>query len=119
MADGKKKRSLREAFGVVRPAEETTASEAPKDGTPGAAAGPVGAPDGGKPASGNKEKPEGPAPRRRRAGSNRNGSNGETRARKGSAKAASTGDPANTASRSGAGAKGRGRAAAGDEGSDE
>ena len=118
MAD-KKKRSLREAFGVVRPSEGTTVPEAPKEDAP-AAAGPVGAPNGGKPASGGKENPEGAAPRRRRrASSNGNGSNSESRTGRGSTKAIATGDPVNTAGRSGAGGKGRGRAAAGAEGPDE
>ena len=117
MAEGKKKRSLREAFGVVRPPEETTVTKAPKKGPP-EAAGPVGALEGGKPAVEGEEKPEKPSPRGRRASSNGDGSNGGSRTRRRTAKANATGDPVNTESRAGAGSGERGRAAARDEGPD-
>ena len=123
MADGKKKRSLREAFGVVRSPEGTSATGAAAEETAGRppAASPVGAPEGGKPAPADegKAEKENPAPRRtRRASSGPNGSNG-ARAGRRDADADTTGDPVNTASRGRTRSGGRGRGEIGSKGAEK
>ena len=120
MADGKKKRSLRDAFGVVRPPEETGVAEP----APGAseAAGPVGAPRGGEPAPAVEEKAEKkPSPRKKsRAGSNADdGSNGGAHTRRRTASKDATGDPVITGKESGTRSGGLGRAASGGKGQEE
>jgi hypothetical protein len=102
VADGKRKCSLREAFGVVRAPEETSAAEQTTEGTTNA--GPMGAPEGGK-----------PAPRKRRASSNGSDSSGGTRSRK-SAGEEGTGVPVITGRGSGTRSGGRGRATPENEG---
>lgn len=106
MADGKKKRSLREAFGVVRPPDEKSAAEETSGGE--AAAKPAGAPQGDKTVSGAEEKPEKPAPPKRTVSSKGNGSGGRSRTRS-KAKDDGTGDPVITGKRVAAGTGGRGR----------
>ena len=94
MADGKKKRSLMEAFGVVRAPEEKSEAEPTPGGS--TAAGPVGVPAGGKPAPTDGEKAEKkPVPRKKgRANSNGDGSSGGVRTRRRTAsKKDATGDP--------------------------
>ncbi len=115
MADAKKKRSLREAFGVVRPPEETREAEPTSGGDP--TAGPVGAPEGGKPAPANVEKAQKPASRKKsRASSNGNGPNGGSRTRSISKHEDKNGDPLITGRGTGTRSGGRGKAASGDKG---
>ena len=117
MADGRKKRSLREAFGVVGTPEEPRATQQTTEGT--SSAGPVGAPEGGKPAPPVREKTAKPAPRKRRASSNGSGSSGGTRTRR-NANRDGAGDPATVREDPQAGSAGRrGRAALGDGGQKE
>ncbi len=116
MADGKKKRSLRDAFGVVRPPEETNMTEATPEAD--SAAGAVGAPEGGKAAPAGQEKSENPAPRRRRATPNGNGSNVVPRSRRGT-NGDATVDPVITGKRTGTRSGGRGRAPAASKGQKE
>lgn len=80
MADAKKKRSLREAFGVVRPPEETSALKATREeeDTP-AATEPTGASVAGK-ASVEEEKPKSASTRKKRASSGGNAPVGRSRA---------------------------------------
>ncbi len=109
MADGKKKRSLREAFGVIRPTEEKSAPEAASGG---ASAVPVSAPEGGSPApvaEGEAEKK--PAARKQgHAGSKDAGSSGGTRGRRKSTTDESTSDPVITGDGARKRSAGRGRA---------
>ena len=116
MANSKKKRSLHDAFGVVRPPDEVRAAEVPPRGD--STAGPAGAPEGGKPAPGGEEKPEKPAPRKRRASLKDNSSNGGSRTRR-NAKEDETGDPVNTGKRSTTGSGGRGGATSANKGREE
>ena len=80
MADAKKKRSLREAFGVVRPPEETSAINATREeeDTP-AATEPAGAAVAGK-ASVEEKKSKSPSTRKKRASSGGNAPVGSSRA---------------------------------------
>ena len=120
MADGKKKRSLREAFGVVRAPGEPGAAEPTPDGN--IATGPVGAPEGGKPAPAGEEKPEKkPSTRKKgRASSNGDGSSGGDRARgRNAGKKDASGDAVITGNGVGKRSGGRGRAASGNGGREE
>ncbi len=110
MADSKRKRSLREAFGAVRSSEEArAAAEQTTEGAP--STGPVGVPEGGKPAA-VQEKTAKPAPSKRRASSNGSGSSGGTRTSR-NANRDATSDTVITGKDSGTGSGGRGRAASG------
>lgn len=108
MADGKRKRSLRAAFGVVRPPEETNAAEKTLEGA--SDTGPVGAPEGGGPGPAVQENTAKSASRKRRASSNGSKPSGGTRTKR-SAKRDETGDLVITGRNSGEGGGGRGRAA--------
>jgi hypothetical protein len=96
MADAKKKRSLREAFGVVRPPEETSASKETREeeDTP-AATGPAGASVTGK-ASVEEEKSKSRSTRKKRASSGGNAPVGRSRAGR-NAEGKGSGDPVITA----------------------
>jgi hypothetical protein len=114
VADGKKKRSLREAFGVVRPPEETWDVEPTFGGD--RIAGPVGAPEGGNPAPADVEKAQKPAPRQKsHASSNSNGPDGGPRTRRRSKDADGTSDPVITGNPSEMRSGERGRAASEDK----
>lgn len=114
MADGKKKRSLREAFGMVSPPEETAQTMSGGDPT----AGPVGAPAGGKPAQAAEEKSEKLASRKRRTNSSGNGSNAVSRLRR-NAKEDANGDPVITGKKAGMQSEGQGRASSAGKGQQE
>jgi hypothetical protein len=113
VADGKKKRSLREAFGVVRPPEEKSAAE-PTPGT--GTAGPGGAPEGGKPAPAEGEKTEKKPGNRNSSRATQNG--GGSRTGKRTTNRVVNGDPVITANSSGKRGGGRGRSASRDESSE-
>ena len=90
MAEGKKKRSLREAFGVVQqPGEKAMAQETPERE---AVATPVAAPEGGKQAPRVEETPKKAAPRKTRANSNDKSSGAGSRSRKKSTGEGKTGE---------------------------
>ena len=112
MADGKKKRSLREAFGVVRAPEEASAGDSTSEGAP---AGPAGAPQGGKPAAVGEKKP---APRKK-SRPNGDGSSGGSQTRRRTASRGTSSDPVITGNGSRTRSGGRGRAANADEGREE
>ena len=116
MAESKKKRSLREAFGVVRPPEEARAAEQTPEGTSGA--GPAAAPEGGKLAPAVQEKTAKPASRKRRTSPNGSNSSSGTGTRRDATKYG-TGDPVITGSQSGTRSGGRGRAASKNEDQEE
>lgn len=109
MADSKRKRSLHEAFGVVRPPEETRASAEAATGRDSTAR-PVGAPEGGRPARADEKLSEQPAPAKKRASSGSNGSGTRTPARRKPGEG-QTGDTVITAKKAAARSGGRGRGA--------
>ncbi len=117
MADGKKKRSLREAFGTVGVPEEKGRSEPPfGEGTVGS----VVAPESTKSTPADVEKAEKkPAPRKKsRTSPNGNASGGGSRVGARSKDGGGTHDPANSENRSGTRGGGRGGAPSGDEGAE-
>ena len=117
MANGKKKRSLREAFGTVSAPEEKSGTEPPSGED---TVGWVVAPESTKPTPADVEKTEKkPAPRKKsRTSSNGNASSGGSHIRGRSTDGGYTGDPVNPGTRSGTRSGGRGRAAFGDEGAE-
>lgn len=117
MANGKKKRSLREAFSTVSAPEEKSGT-APPSGED--TVGWVVAPESTKSTPADVEKTEKkPAPRKKsRTSSNGNASNGGSHVRGRSTDGGYTGDPVNPGTRSGTRSGGRGRAAFGDEGAE-
>ena len=117
MANGKKKRSLRDAFGTVSAPEEKSGTEPPSgEDTFGWAV----APESTKSTPADEEKTEKkPAPRKKtRTTSNGNASSGGSHIRGRSTDGGYTGDPVNPGTRSGTRGGGRGRAAFGDEGAE-
>lgn len=110
MAEGKKKRSLREAFGVVQQPGENE--------TPGsdAVAAPVAAPEGGKPAPRVEETPKKAAPRKARASSNGKSSGAGSRSRRKSPGEGETSEPVITEKTPAARGGGRGSASSGANG---
>ena len=118
MANGKKKRSLREAFGTVSAPEEKSGPSRHPGGED--TVGWVVAPQSTKSTAADVEKTEKkPAPRKEsRTSSNGNPSNGGSHVRGRSTDGGYTGDPVNPGTRSGTRSGGRGRAAFGDEGAE-
>ena len=117
MAEGKKKRSLREAFGVVQqPGEKATAQETPGSD---AVAAPVAAPEGGKPAPRVEETPKKAADRKTRASSNGKSSGAGSRSRRKSSGGGETGEPMITGKAPAARGGGRGRASSGENGRED
>ena len=117
MADGKKKRSLREAFGAVGASEEKSGPKPPsEEGTVGS----VVAPQNTKSTPADVDKAEKkPAPRKKsRTSPNGNEFTGGSRVGARSTDARDTGDPVNPVNRSGTRGGGRGRAASGDKGAE-
>lgn len=114
MANGKKKRSLREAFSTVSAPEEKSGT-APPSGED--TVGWVVAPESTKSTPADVEKTDKkPAPRKEsRTSSNGNGSSGGSHVRGRSTDGGYAGDPVNPGTRSGTRSGGRGRAAFGDE----
>lgn len=114
MANGKKKRSLREAFSTVSAPEEKSGTAPP----PGEdTVGWVVAPESTKSTPADVEKK--PAPRKEsRTSSDGNASSGGSHVRGRSTDGGYTGDPVNPGTRSGTRSGGRGRAAFGDEGAE-
>ncbi len=117
MANGKKKRSLREAFSRVSAPEEKSGTAPPSRKV---TVGWVVAPESTKSTPADVEKTEKkPAPRKKiRTSSNGNASSGGSRVRGRSTDGGYTGDPVNPATRSGTRSGGRERAAFGDEGAE-
>ena len=117
MANGKKKRSLREAFSTVSAPEEKGGT-APPSGED--TVGWVVAPESTKSTPADVEKTEKkPAPRKEsRTSSNGNASSGGSHVRGRSTDRGYTGDPVNPGTRSGTRSGGRGRAGFGDEGAE-
>lgn len=117
MANGKKKRSLREAFGTVSAPEEKSGTEPPSGED---TVGWVVAPESTKSTPADVEKTEKkPAPREKsRTSSNGNASSGDSHVRGRSTDGGYTGDPVNPGTRSGTRSGGRRRAAFGDEGAE-
>lgn len=118
MANGKKKRSLREAFGTVSAPEEKSGTEPPSGGED--TVGWVVAPESTKSTPADVEKTEKkPAPRKKsRTSSNGNASSGGSHVRGRSTDGGYTGDPVNPGTRSGTRSGGRRRAAFEDEGAE-
>lgn len=117
MAEGKKKRSLREAFGVVQqPGEKGTTQETPARK---AVAAPVAAPKGGKPAPRVEEAPKEAAPRRTRASANGKSSGAGSRTRRKSTEEGETGETVITGEAPAARGGGRGRASSGKNGRED
>ncbi len=116
MADGKKKRSLREAFGVARPPEGTIADG--EAATGGTSAKPLGAPEGAKPAptTGEEGQKKASARNESRSGSRSRGSNGESRTGRRSKDGGGTGVPVITGQKAETPSRGREREASEDEG---
>jgi len=117
VANGKKKRSLREAFGTVSAPEEKSGTEPPSGED---TVGWVVAPESTKSTPADVEKTEKkPAPRKKsRTSSNGKASSGGSHIRGRSTDGGYTGDPVNPGTRFGTRSGGRGRAAFGDEGAE-